>query len=59
MFENLGKVRSDKFIYFLAANISAKLPESGLKKAADKTLTEFEPFTDNASKSKNKEKQLK
>jgi hypothetical protein len=59
MFENLGKVRSDEFIYFLASNISTKLPESGLKKAADKTLTEFEPFTDNASKSKNKEKQLK
>jgi hypothetical protein len=59
MFENLGKVRSDEFIYFLASNISTKLPESGLKKAADKTLTEFEPFTDNASKSKNKEKQPK
>lgn len=59
MFENLGKVRSDEFIYFLASNISTKLPESGLKKAADKTLTEFEPFTDNASKSKNKGKQPK
>lgn len=42
MFENLDKVRSDQFIYFLVSDLAFSLPSSRLRQNAEQTLRQFE-----------------
>ena len=42
MFENLQRVRSDEFIYYLSSELSAILPKSELREAVQKVLAEFQ-----------------